>query len=1128
MTTEPSAENRKSRFALLVGISQFKDKQFCDRPLPSAKNDVHDFKRLLCKDLGWEDDNCLVLPGKISKLDLIKAFNAQIEAVRKVGDTALFLFYISTHGQFFDEEDQSQTGVLLTHDTDLTNVPTALETGISNQFLSGYMRETRSLQKVIISDACFSGPATSAHFVTPLSFYKTVDAAVLASSRWESFVEPKSRNSLFTECLIAILQQAQGTVALPTFFESVWSLVRQRAASLGKDQEPILSHQGGVIVLGYSGSVTTPTAAFSFTEIHRSCTAILENQLRLGSQDALTSSAHYVARQQTESRFWNFVAKPDGATAFTIVGSAGAGKSTTMAHLSREAAQQGHLVLWLGEEIGPNTTPMSLIDRSIERLAPGLTAKDAVGCLPNGKQLLVFFDAVNEWPISMTTVRVILTQTLSAAVTHSLRLVVSCRENSWPEIQDEFNNRNTFVEHKAESDSTGVVSSRLTAFTEQELERALEVYKEVERFAIASIARQPLFVRIFSQLAQASKLDPAKLSLLEVLDAYFDIRVRKVSSRILLSPTEVTAGIDLIVTKLAGSGKETLTRAVFFSELTEPLAVALLDEGLFKYSAEEITVEADIVHEHLLSRVLPSDIFDSEAHFLAVTASSRLAPGAALLRLSGVKDRDQVVKALKWIDQNNPFDVLDALERLPALTPYWSFFDGWLRQEPSLDSFVANALVQRVRFEIEFCLKAARVMFANENFFAWEKKRWRDVPYGDFRERVETMGGAPKLLEQCAMHEPVLVVSVLLNDWLQDRTPLEGGSEARICDVAETYVVMLSKRFPEIVFAALTRLIHDQPESQPIRDIINQLARAIPDETIRSARAWKEHPRYVLSVIRALGKDFSAPAMALAQEAIRDNDGNASLVESIIAAAASFYSREALNLVVSMKDRPELINGLIIAITSLHVAFPEECESIAKELCWKPRLPAETLSYASDFYKVAAERSPDDALEFFRRALALELNDVARSISSKMIDLAASRFTSTKFHALIEERLRIETDPTTLFNYAIAVGEYRKLRTDDFDWLSEWIQRPSFHQTRFVLDRLLASDISDREIADLVFLLDDDRVPLPYVQASPRLKALAEVVIQDHRFGSLREYSKRVWFMVAQGQDPRDASHAAF
>jgi len=237
-------------------------------------------------------------------------------------------------------------------------------------------------------------------------------------------------------------------------------------------------------------------------------------------------------------------------------------------------------------------------------------------------------------------------------------------------------------------------------------------------------------------------------------------------------------------------------------------------------------------------------------------------------------------------------------------------------------------------------------------------------------------------------------------------------------------------------------------ELSSVRTILTQLAHTIPAETARHAAAWtKDYPGYVLEVVAELPEDSGAPAMALAIEVIRRHDDNANLVESIIAAVARFHTREALDLAIKMKGRGELINGLIIAMTRLHGTFPEECEAVARELCSRPDLGADTLSYASNFYAVASERSPEVAIEFLRRTAELEIPDAAGSISRHMIKLAKSG--NSKFHVLIEERLRIEENPTSLLNYAIAVSEYRKLRADDLDWLKamDWIS--DFSRYRF-------------------------------------------------------------------------------
>ena len=1142
MRRAPSSENTKNASALLVGISQFEDEQFRERPLPCAQNDVHDFKRLLCDELGWEDNRCHVLHGRVTKASLGEALNLQINAARGRGGIPLFLFYISTHGHFFDEQNQPQTGILLTSDTDVTNLPTAFDSGISNQSLSGYMREIRSLQKLIISDACFSGTAVSSNSATPLSYYDSVDAAVIASSRFESYAAPNGRNSLFTECFMNTLRLARGPIVFPTIFEPIFESVRHGASQLGKDQEPQLSHQGGVILLGYAGDTMAATKSFSFTEVQQSCTDILAKQLARSSQDFSAAQSHYVARQEAESDFWDFVAKPNIASAFTIVGSAGAGKSTTMAHLALAAARRGHLVLWLSEGTDASDL-LVLASRWIERLGPDLTLHDIAGRLPTDKAIFIFMDAVNEWSNNVATVQDFLERSLHIAAKNSLRLVVSCRENSWTDIGGPFNWQNTYFKEdlgfrddpafkndpkyigKPEPPLRMAVSSRISTFNDQEFQRAIEVYNGIDRFHIGSIARNPLLVRIISQLSEAKTITFGDLSLLDALDDYLQIRVEKVARRIMQRPTQVFQAIDKVIEMLAHDRSESITREVFFGELSEPVAVALLDEGLFKYSGEEIVVEVEVIHEHLLSRILPAEMLTNEELFLTNIRSSRLIPGAVLFRLSRMSNRDLVNRVLMWIDQNSPLDVLDALDRLPRLNFYWSFFSLWFAQNLDLQAPITRALQRHVGLEIDFCLNAAKVLFRGENYYPWETKRWRDVSYQTFKQRVDSMPGAPQFLAQCAAERPEVVIPALVNDWLGDKTYLEGGI-ASISDVAETYVGALGQRFPEIAFAALAHVMRERPRSKAVEVILTQLAHMIPAETSRQAAVWiKNYPHYLLIVVAELGFDHSAEAMALAKRAIDRNEHESNLVESMIAAVARFQTQEALDLVIEMKDRKDLINGLIIAIARLHNKFPDECEEIAKELCWKPNLSADTLDYAATFYWAVAKRSPKDSLGFFSRVLALDSPETGRSISYHMIDLA--KLESAEIRSFIDERLRVEEDPIALFNYAIALDQFRTLREDDFGWLRRWISQPSFRETEFVIELLVASEIPLQDASDIVFLMEEDHATLERGKQSTRLQALAREVLNDRRSDSLREYSKRIWTQVARGEDPREASQRA-
>jgi hypothetical protein len=66
---------------------------------------------------------------------------------------------------------------------------------------------------------------------------------------------------------------------------------------------------------------------------------------------------------------------------------------------------------------------------------------------------------------------------------------------------------------------------------------------------------------------------------------------------------------------------------------SEPIAVALLDEGLFRRIGPEVTVKAELIHEYLLSRILPQDPFLDLRRFEELSDGYPLAYGAGVFRL---------------------------------------------------------------------------------------------------------------------------------------------------------------------------------------------------------------------------------------------------------------------------------------------------------------------------------------------------------------------------------------------------------------------------------------------------------------------------------------------------------------
>ncbi len=1130
MSKNPQEFSRRA-FALLVGISEFKDQNFRGRPLPIAANDIELVKILLCRHLGWREANCRVVKGVVDKVSLIEAFNYHIKAARADGDPSLFLLYLSTHGQFFDEEGISPTGVLLTSDTTLENLPTALETGVSSQFLSGFMRETRAVQKLIISDACFSGTVSSAASLTPLNFYKPIDAAVLASSRMESFAHPQSPNSLFTQSLFDVLQATQGSVALPTFFQRLSEEVRARANGLGKDQEPVLSHQGGVIVLGYIGVGGGPVTSVTYSQIQQFCASILQDQLSRRNLETHGPEGGYVSRQATEDRFWQFVAHPGTARAFTVVGAAGTGKSTTMAHLAQQAAERGHAVLWIPENIEGQGDPAVPIQRVFERIDPSLTLQRVVQSLPESNPLLVFFDAINEWPTSFPAITEFFARAFALPASPWLRFVVSCRANAWDDLGSPFTKDRTFFPGEGTS-KTVVASAYLTVFSDEELATAIKLHERVKQLATGELARQPLFLRVVSTLGDhISESAMVRLSYLDLFEQYLRVRARKIAQRlVVITPEEIIADIDRVVFAIAESGSESLSRAAYFEILPEALAVSLLDEGLFKYTGEEVTVEAEVVHEHLLSRILPEHMFASQQVFQQLLARYRLAAGAVVFRMCGMTDHSRVLQAMRWLDLTHPFAILDALDRLPVLSPYWSFFEEWFRGESQFRWMAADALTRRVDRDFDFCFEAARVLFLNENYYPWETKRWRDVPYRQFRQRVDREGGGPALLAQCIEQNPQTALRRLIQEWLLDETPLRGGSGglASIGQTAQIYISEFGQRFPALVFREMSNILENSTFADFVDRILGQLAHMVPRETAEGIAGWTETAAgafRVLTVINQLPPQESQEALRLARALLRHDYGNPNLTESIIAAMARYGTREALALVESHQDDPNLVRGIIVALTRLHHVFPEECERIAGEVCWRTDLSDDAVTYACTFYDTAATRNPEIALTFLQHAARMDRAAVSQSVSYSLITLVKSQ--NPGFRALVEERLSVERDYTSLFNYVIAVEQFRELHYDDLVWLKRWIGFPAFREDEFLWELLLASSISLKDITDIAFSLERMPSSPDSLKPGPRLTALAQSIVQDQRVASLRHYPRRFWELVAQGQTPEKAAGIA-
>ncbi len=189
------------RLALLIGNTKFEDsKSF--RPLRTPVNDVQDFAVALQKYGAFE-----ILDTLIDAT--FETINQKIENLfSKAERDDLILFYYSGHGC---------RGLDGRHYLVATNTRPDLlrSTGVSEAFIHDIMSNSRSQQRIVILDCCFSGAfidGQKSGVGEPLLFdeLRGTATAILASSGTIQYsFEERGRNSLFTQFLLGGIETGE-------------------------------------------------------------------------------------------------------------------------------------------------------------------------------------------------------------------------------------------------------------------------------------------------------------------------------------------------------------------------------------------------------------------------------------------------------------------------------------------------------------------------------------------------------------------------------------------------------------------------------------------------------------------------------------------------------------------------------------------------------------------------------------------------------------------------------------------------------------------------------------------------------------------------------------------------------
>jgi Caspase domain len=281
----------RQKWALVVGIGQFKDPYLHKHPLTYTKGDAKAFASLLTnpKVGRFNPANVQVLTDSQATTRAIKEDLNWL--ARKAGPDDLVVIYISTHGTS-REMDTRDVNYLVTYDTEVVSPspghddPDELHyqdrlyaSALPMVDVANEVANRLSARRVaIILDTCFSGAAvagsqrTAPGLISSSVSSVTIDRmrqgtgrVVLAASQGEqeSLEDSGLAHGYFTYYLMQGLQQNQGMDSVAKMFPYVQEQVSGRAHAHSHEQTPVMSgsDQGEQIVLGVAAVESAAAAA---------------------------------------------------------------------------------------------------------------------------------------------------------------------------------------------------------------------------------------------------------------------------------------------------------------------------------------------------------------------------------------------------------------------------------------------------------------------------------------------------------------------------------------------------------------------------------------------------------------------------------------------------------------------------------------------------------------------------------------------------------------------------------------------------------------------------------------------------------------------------------------------------
>ena len=847
---------RARAYGLVVGVEDFADPEYSKRPLPHAVSDANGLADTLTHRLGWDLDHIKLLTGSVKKNSIIEAFRRLRDEAASSPPARLFLFYLSTHGQPFRDQEKIDT-VLLASDTRLADTYAIFESGLTRHIVGMYVGNFPAQQKVVIVDACYSASAASASDIAPQGFYREVDAAVLASSLRSAYAFPQDQYSVFTACLLDGLQRSDGAVLVRTLSDTLTECVANRMEQdPERSQDVIAETRGGRIVLGYAGKPQPPVAPISYAEVldfcRKQCEWLLAQTPRHGY-----NPTRYVTRRGAEDLFVKFLDSKPMQPAFTLVGAAGRGKTTVSLRLADLASRKGYAVLWLPpSQVEVVAGASHLLTQGFREFGKGLPLPQLRELFQDHEPLVLFLDAINEWAGEPEAIVSLCYEALQLCQENNIRLVVTCRDQPWPNLGQPFEAQVTFSTAEEPEPTTPIISAEVGALDDLELAAVRNLYPIAEAVQAGELGRRPLLIRMLSDLEGQGGHREKEVTFVSIFASYVNAALQRIARRISTSSEKLGVVVDNLVRTMCERRAESLKSDDFLALASEPIAVALLDERLFRRIGSEVMVEAELIHEYLLSRILPQDPFLDLRRFEELSHGYPLAYGAAVFRLCEITSVHQVQGILETLRRRGHWYILwEALPRLPDLSPYVNTYLKLFAENGELfEHGIWDQLSHAVDSQFEFCMEAARLLFTQNSGNEWESKRWWGLGFDKFASILEGRwkSGSPVLLLNCLRRNPRVAVEILVRTWLGDEGKLQGGL-VTVSGVAGVFLRAVGQQFPKEVLAAIENYVRSVNAGNEIQITVKSLGESVPDAAVSFAERWLRESRLQFLATLILG-----------------------------------------------------------------------------------------------------------------------------------------------------------------------------------------------------------------------------------------------------------------------------------